>query len=330
MNTFQKLASINPACRALDPSEEVLDERARTDLATILATPRAAPKGLRWLPRPAMRPRWVAVAASVVVIVVAALAWSGLGRTPAPAFAVTPPPLAIQQQPGLATDEAWQRLIGAAQGSTEGGSVRGRVAWTEWSLWTRVDDNLVTSAIVPVAVQRTPTAAGTIRQVKRWATPWIADGAPATVENVHPGEVVSEGELEFNGPFTEQPPTDAGAMGAYLSVGHPIAAQGTPEAIVAVEDLNFDWSLGREARISVLQYLRQQPGLTFAGITRDRLHREGWAFAIQSDHGGLPVVQTVVFDPLDGRLLDVEEMLTTNPGKLNVAVPAVISYTAFH
>ena len=65
------------------------------------------------------------------------------------------------------------------------------------------------------------------------------------------------------------------------------------------------------------------------GTTKDRLGRAGWAFAMDHDHGGLPVRTTLIISPQSGRIMAEEEMLTTSAGRLNVAIPAVISYTCF-
>ncbi len=42
-----------------------------------------------------------------------------------------------------------------------------------------------------------------------------------------------------------------------------------------------------------------------------------------------PARYLMIFDPVTGQLLDSEQILTTSAGRLNVAIPAVISYTVY-
>lgn len=69
------------------------------------------------------------------------------------------------------------------------------------------------------------------------------------------------------------------------------------------------------------------PGLELLGETVDREGRPGIAVGIESAGSGLPTMHTLIFDPLDGRLLSEEQVLTRTAGALGVPVPSVISYT---
>ena len=51
--------------------------------------------------------------------------------------------------------------------------------------------------------------------------------------------------------------------------------------------------------------------------------------SLTSAMSGLPTRYVLIFDQVTGQLLDDEEILTRTAGKLNVAIPAVISYTVY-
>ncbi|MGK5672170.1 hypothetical protein ACSNOB_04910 [Micromonospora sp. URMC 106] len=82
-------------------------------------------------------------------------------------------------------------------------------------------------------------------------------------------------------------------------------------------------------RAAALRLLADLPGITAAGTVTDRAGRPGEAFAILSDAHGLPAQYTVIVDVATGALLGYEQMLTTAAGKLNVTIPAVISYRSY-
>ncbi|WP_405091667.1 hypothetical protein OG767_00325 [Micromonospora sp. NBC_01392] len=80
---------------------------------------------------------------------------------------------------------------------------------------------------------------------------------------------------------------------------------------------------------AVLRLLADLPGITVTGIVTDRTGRAGEAFSITSRAHGLPAQYTVIVDPRSGALWGYEEVLTTTAGKLNVTIPAVISYRSY-
>jgi hypothetical protein len=84
-----------------------------------------------------------------------------------------------------------------------------------------------------------------------------------------------------------------------------------------------------KVRAAMLRYLAATATLAVEGEVTDRAGRPGLAFSLDSAYGGLPAHYTVVIDPQTGHVLDFEQMLTTDAGKLNVAVPAVISYDVY-
>jgi hypothetical protein len=99
--------------------------------------------------------------------------------------------------------------------------------------------------------------------------------------------------------------------------------------IDAIHDLLGQWIPAPAERADLLRVIAALPGLTYDGATRDRAGRAGQAFSVNTNGHGLPARYTFVVDPTDGRILDAEEMLTTSAGKLNVRIPAVISYVTY-
>lgn len=67
--------------------------------------------------------------------------------------------------------------------------------------------------------------------------------------------------------------------------------------------------------------------LTLYGHVQDREGRLGVAVGLDSDYSGLPVSYRLLLHPSTGDLLAAEQILTTDPGALDVEVPAVLSYT---
>ncbi|MEU4645269.1 hypothetical protein [Micromonospora sp. NPDC023814] len=79
----------------------------------------------------------------------------------------------------------------------------------------------------------------------------------------------------------------------------------------------------------MLRLLADLPGITVTGTVTDRAGRTGEAFSITTNAHGLPAQYTVIVDPRSGALLGYEEVLTTTAGKLNVTIPAVITYRSY-
>jgi hypothetical protein len=118
-------------------------------------------------------------------------------------------------------------------------------------------------------------------------------------------------------------------MRAYLDAGHRGANLGTAGLFSAVEDLRMEWTLDGRQRAAVLEVLAAAPDVQLLGTTRDRQGRTGTAVAVDSDTSGLPMRHLLVFDPKTGDLLAGETQLTTDPGRLGVPAPSVISYSVW-
>ncbi|BEL05237.1 hypothetical protein Q0Z83_034280 [Actinoplanes sichuanensis] len=296
----------------------------RADLDRILATPqprRARPVG-RAL---------VAAAAALVLLVIAGLQFA---PQPRPAVAATPPSLrysggsgsAEQLLTGIATKAA------GAPAPDRSGDYEHLVIQS-WSLWTQVDGERVTSAIIPsraeswrraddsgrrsTAYERAEfTSIG--REVLWRAQNLFDDGLDPWSEDYAAGQ--------FGAMWADPPPADG--LDDWLHIGHP-RQNGPYETIVAVTDLARERLLTPATRAELLRIVARLPGLTYDGTVTDRAGRAGAAFSITSDHSGLPTRHTLIVDQATGALLGYEQMLPTDTGKLDVRAPAVIGYETY-
>lgn len=327
------------ALRAADPvagATPGLDERARTDLARILATPRQAR-----VPAPVVRRRGVPVSSArlrlafmvlavavlaVVAIALVAVLPGGAGQA---AYAATPSELAVLDGSAFAaagldpTGTAPQLLEAIAERAAAvpddtGAGRYARIRTESWDLFARVDGEQVTSEVVPQATTSWTAADGSGQTVRSYLWP---DGNTETEKTERPA-----------GPALMWPlgslSSDPVVLAQQLEVAHPVA-NGPAERLVAVQDLYREQPLTPQVRAAVLRYVAATPGLEVTGMVLDRTGRTGLAVHLDNDLGGLPNRETMVIDPADGRVLAAETRLTETAGALNVRVPAVISYESY-
>jgi hypothetical protein len=210
------------------------------------------------------------------------------------------------------------------------------VGWREWSLSTRVDGKQVTSAVVPVQVSLTRAADGSAELVRRTSTPQFPDGAARErwVEAGRPAAhpVTVQHQRWAPGGFRPEAaalPDDPARLLPALSRDHPIAELGDAEVLVAIADAYRSTQLSPAQQAALFAVAASRPGIEPYGQVTDRAGRAGYALSVESDHTGLPTRYTAIFDPVTGRLLDLEQTLTRSAGSLNVPVPSTIGYTIF-
>nr|WSW67921.1 CU044_5270 family protein [Streptomyces sp. NBC_00995] len=284
------------------------------------------------------RHRWllggISVAASLALGIVVVLS---AGPTAQPAYAVTPAPLKFRYAEGSAAlaleniaKEA-RRGPADATNSRIGGSY---FKQESWSLSTRIDGIQVTSAIVPEQretwtkpdgsarwkVRTLPPEFGKSSQREAWEDAGSVGGNPETYED-------SAGPADMADPRNQPAPTDPAAMGKWLSLGYQTPGRG--EIFDSVSERNLDRVFSLAQRTALLRYLATVDGVSYRGSVKDRAGRPGVAFSVRSSYGGLPKLQTLIFDPHTATLLAYEEELTKNAGKLNVKVPAVVLYVTY-
>ncbi len=254
------------------------------------------------------------------------------GASPASAAPATPRLLAYTAVPTTAA-ASLQDLATSVRALPTPDLARGDITYTKTSGWylnTRIDGELVTSVVLPEVREtwRRSDGSGRIRVAP--GTPsfpspqaereWATDAPSLRTRD----ERVGAGELALM--YPESLPSDLLGLQSALAVGHPVE-NGPDETLVAVADLYREQLPGPGVRASILDIVASLPGLELLGETVDREGRPGIAVGIESTGSGLPTMHTLIFDPLDGRLLSEEQVLTRTAGALGVPVPSVISYT---
>jgi hypothetical protein len=326
--------------RAADPAAgdtSGLDDRARTDLARILATPRQTQAAASWgrrhyglqvhIPRP--RLTFTVLVAAVLAVVAIALTTvfpAGGGRA---AYAATPGELTLLDESafasaGLDSSATAPQLLEviaerAATAPDDTGAGRyARMQTESWDLFTRVDGEQVTSEVVPQATTSWTAADGSGQTIRSYLWPDGDTDTEMTERPAGPGLMWPLGSLS----------SDPAVLAQQLEVAHPVA-NGPAERLVAVQDLYREQPLTPQVRAAVLRYVAATPGLEVTGMVLDRAGRTGLAVHLDNNLGGLPNIKTMVIDPADGRVLAAETRLTETAGALNVRVPAVISYESY-
>lgn len=280
----------------------------------------------------------VATAAVGVLAVVAALVINpdvlpGGGETGA-AYAATPPLLMSVDQPGASAEQTLLVLAAAADQQPDlGDGTYRHLRTASWYLHTSVSDGQGTSVIVPeitdrwlaidgsgvvAAVEGQPVEAGPPGQpADEQARRQLPAGNPQATR--HPA-----GSLHaFN---TDDLPTDPNALHDTLME----ADNGSlPEHVYLYRSLTdrlVQQRLQPDLLAAYYRMLSVQPEMRVFGTVADRVGREGVAIGFDTNVGGLPSRYMLIIDQDTGTPLGVEEVLTTDAGKLGVEVPAVIGY----
>lgn len=80
---------------------------------------------------------------------------------------------------------------------------------------------------------------------------------------------------------------------------------------------------------AILRLLARIPGLIDSGTVSDRDGRAGVAVSLDSGYTGHMIRYTLIFGQGTGELLDAEQTLTGDPGKLDVPEGSILAYTTF-
>jgi hypothetical protein len=321
------LGPYDPASRLAEAEIQPGKERTLDRLATTPATTDARPVRRRAL-LTATVATVLAVAGTAVATGMVGLPGSAGSRS----YAATPQALELNPMPGSSTLST--TLNGIAEHAEGGNDPYGAAKYQyvktcSWNLLTAVRGNASTSAIVPQMREIWRAADGSGRIVTANITTDItADGAASSVgpELSDPASDHTFGPGELSGGDQQWSMTPA-ALAEQLDEGHP-AVVGPSERLVAVADVYREQYVPPALRGALLRVLATSPGVRLDGSTVDRAGRSGIAVSAMNARG-LPKRYTLVFDPATGSLLDAEETLTTDPGKLEVKVPAVVSYQLF-
>lgn len=339
--------------RTLDPASAIgngpLDARAAADLTYVLRRS-TGPAGKAIVPstgKTASRPLRlspvlvVAVAAVLTIGVVATVVYDGLPGSRALAYAATPHTLQFEVRPAPASEapslEAVRRRVSRLPADDTRDNVH-KVRTESWSLGTRVDNDVVRSAVIPqerLLIWRT-NLSGALHVVTGapqfpaalYEDAWRDEGQPGQAGTTVFDETYAAGE--FTPMYPEPLSAEPSVLLRQLSVGHPIDEYGTAELFVALHDLYLEQTPDSQIRAAILGLIDTRPDVVNLGEVVDRAGRRGLGVAVDSNMSGLPTRYVLVFDMDDGRLLNSEEVLTQDAGRLAVPIPSVIAYTVFH
>jgi hypothetical protein len=255
--------------------------------------------------------------------------------------AATPPLVRNVLDHGKPATAVLNRMAAAAEKDTSlpGDQDGPHIVRTEsWALSTRIGDKKIASAVVPEITELRWNAdrSGYIRTRTgkpyfpdaEYKAAWKEDGSPGRSGTVVEHHTWKQGG--FAPMFPNLPlPSEADRLLAALEAAHPIDKEGTSELVVAIDDLFSQCQPGPEVRAGISRLLAARSDIVSLGQMTDRAGRSVQAFAVDSDLGGLPKRQVLMFSPTTATLLASEEILTKKPGKLQVRIPAVISYRLY-
>jgi len=289
--------------------------------------------GSRWSMRPATV---AATVAAVVALVVAGLVIPG--RVDRPAHAATPPLLLPIDERGVAARPLLERLATLAERQPPLSDGRYRYHRTaSWYLHTTVYDADTANSIVVPAVTESwiaPDGSGVVSEAQGEpvdARPPGPDTDRRAVDELPDGDAeittFEAGDLYY--PPTSSLPRDPDALRRVL-LAHDDGE--VPEHVilfVALQELVAQQRLEPDLLATFYRLLAAEPNLRSFGQVTDRAGRDGVVVGFDSDYSGLPARYELIVDPATGTPLGSEEILTTDPGKLDVDVPAVIGYAVY-
>jgi len=196
-----------------------------------------------------------------------------------------------------------------------------------WTLQTNDEGKAVSSAVAPERYVITRGSDGSYNTTV--TTGQAVDGAGKPIDDAPaPGELVWEeawgpGEYQFlyPSPFPENVDLVAAYFRDATGAEGPISAM---SAIQATNDLLFEQQLAGKQLIALLQYFASQPDLTPLGEVKDRLGRDGVAFAaVDADRPGYE--RHLIVSPDTGRIL-ATETIYTGTDRTDIASPSVVNY----
>ncbi|GAA2527850.1 CU044_5270 family protein [Pilimelia columellifera] len=253
-----------------------------------------------------------------------------------PAFAVTPPPLALPAGAPAPAAPVLRELALRAEQSSSGprAGATEHLKRSEWSLFTSVDDE-TNSAVVPTLVESWRAPDGSGRVVQGVGEP-IVDSASLRDRitiwweiNTEEPRAASYQAGQYPAVWrADRPPVETAALRSWLLRNRPEGG-GPSDVITAVRDLVRERALNAAERAALLRVLAATPGLEHTGMVVERAGRRGDGFRLLSDDSASTAAYLLVIDPGDGRILAAEETLLSGADGLNIRTPAVISYETF-
>ena len=306
-----------------------LSDRAKRELADLMLLDSVSSARK---PRRLRRPRLLhvaGVAAAVTAVAAAGAITTTALLNPQPAYAATPQMLHV-----TATSETPQELLMqmsqiADEHLPEAQEGTYTISVQAWTLATNDSGLAQSSSIVPENYEFTRNADGSFATTVTYAQPVDQNGAPLIGDDLpNAGELNWEeswdpGEYQFA--FPEPFPEDAEEVATYLSAlsGSPLPLSAS-EAIQATNSLLMEQKLDAQQHAALLTYLADLPDLNVAGVTTDRLGRDGVIFT--SEDPGWPGYQDhLIVSPDTGQILATERIYDGS-NRTDIPSPSVISY----
>jgi hypothetical protein len=169
----------------------------------------------------------------------------------------------------------------------------------------------------------------TVEPVDEYRYVWHADGSGA-LKTIRHGRVTrtktfAPGSWKDHTDFPTAPPTDPAALSRYLQASLPSDDTGAFWTVGAVGYLLQDWTPGPRETAALDRVLAGLPGLRPLGAVRDRVGRQGQAYA--ADYKGFR--NTVILDPETGRVLGTEQSFTRDFPRYRTTAGQVEEYDTY-
>lgn len=283
-----------------------------------------------------LQPRLAIPTAAALVLLVVLLAGGLPGGGSSTALAATPPALLTADDPGTPARPALLRLAATADAQPALAEGRYRHLKTaSWYLHTAVTTGEGRSVVIPTVTETWIAGDGSGVAIEGRGEPLEA-GPPDPHADRRSTDALpdDEGQVTRFGPGerhvlpTESLPRQPAALRAALltdNAGVPAHAQ----LFVALTDRLVQQRLDPALVAAFYRVLADDPAMRSFGAITDRAGRRGVAVGFDSDYSGLPTRSVLIVDPHTGTPLGYEQILTTDPGKLNVRIPAVVGYATF-
>ncbi|MDQ0613555.1 hypothetical protein QF046_001196 [Microbacterium sp. W4I4] len=327
------MRSADPAATPPDASPTPVDV-AR--LQRIMA-PEAATAGTAsaswWRPSARLtRPGRVAMRFAWALPAIAAIAAVGFAIAPltaTPAYAVTPPVLAVERLPQTVDQvlaSSISRLDAAANQEA-----RRDAEVVRWALRT---DGKDTPVIVPEWQHWVwnPDGTGQLKATAGASYSVTSDGRIVDPAGEAPPEgtsIETRQQAERYGFFRDRPPSDPVALHAYLAERTGLASDADGLAIWgAVSALRDEWSLSPAQQGAALELLRDAGGVSLLGTVTDRFSRAGIALRVSSvDRPQFSA--TVVLDTTSREIIAADIVYLGGNTLLDLPPNSVIGYSVW-
>lgn len=278
----------------------------------------------------------VGVLAVVAALVISPGALPGAGES-GRAYAATPPLLIEVDQPGTPAEQTLEELANAAdqQPGLGGGEYR-HLRTASWYLHTTVSDGQGDSVIIPSIIDKWLAPDGS-RVVAEAKSEPVEAGPPGRLADEQARRQLPDGDFEVtrypadstHSWDAEGLPTDPDALHDALMDAYNDSLPEHEYLYRTLTDRLHDHRLQPELLAAYYRMLADQADMRTYGTLEDRAGREGVAVGFDSASSGLATRYMLIIDEQTGTPLGVEQVLTTDAGKLGVRVPAVIGYEVF-